>query len=70
MTKLVKSPCVGCRFAEWDRSADGRRAEVGTCSWRPKSDPTPWWVFRNGIIFSADILPDDRRATCAAREEA
>ena len=70
MTTLVKSPCVGCRFAEWDWTANGRQAGVGACNWRAKTEPTPWWVVRNRIIFRADILPDDRRATCDAREEA
>lgn len=70
MTALVKSPCIGCRFAEWDRSAYGRQAGAGACKWRATTEPTPWWVVSNRIIFSADILPDDSSATCDAREEA
>ena len=70
MTTLVKSPCIGCRFAEWDRTADGRRVGIGTCHWRAKTEPTPWWVVCNRVIFRTGVTPDSRCATCDAREEA
>ena len=77
MTDLVKSPCVGCRFAEWKRTASGSRGppRAGYCGWRPKVEPQPWWweygtVYASNVIYEQYVDRDSRRATCDAREEA
>mgnify|MGYP001186372959 CR=1 FL=1 len=77
MTDLVKSPCVGCRFAEWERTANGSGwpPKAGWCRWRPKIEPQPWWwssdmIDTRKVIYEQDVDLDSRRATCDAREEA
>ena len=81
MTDLVKSPCVGCWFAEWNRTKSGKLhpTKTGRCHWRPKIEPMPWWTqvekkmltrLTLGWISSDDVPTDSSYATCDAREEA
>lgn len=44
MTTLVKSPCVGCRFAEWERSANGKALQ------KLKSSDASTWETLNEIV--------------------
>lgn len=81
MTDLVRSPCVGCRFAEWERTANGKLHpdQSGRCTWRPKIEPMPWWTASEKLqlaqlgdyrIDRCDVYSYDIDATCDAREEA
>lgn len=81
MTELVKSPCIGCRFAEWERTKNGKLHpnKLGHCTWGSKMSPMPWWAeiqkqqlarLASVEIDRCDMHQDNRRATCDAREEA
>lgn len=74
MTALVKSPCIGCRFAEWDRTKNGalHPNKSGRCTWRPKIEPMPWWTaseklrlaqLGNHQIYRIDVYSYDIDAT-------
>jgi len=79
MTTLVKSPCIGCRFAEWQRTKSGalHPNKLGHCTWRPKIEPMPQWAayvkrqlsqLTYNWIARDDMAPRDWSATCDARE--
>lgn len=80
MATLVKSPCIGCRFAEWQRTKSGalHPNKLGRCTWRPKIEPMPWWAHSEkkllsrltaGWIGRDDVEPSRYYAACDARED-
>lgn len=46
MSETVKSPCVGCKFAVWNKTSNGRLHpdKQGRCTWQPPVVALPYWM--------------------------
>jgi hypothetical protein len=62
VTDNVYSPCESCRFAKWQRTANGRRhpSGDGRCTWAPPDAPLPLcvvgsWQTRGALTVAAHV---------------